>query len=250
VKHQSDADETISDASSPWHDWYREYEAQWNAKLQPMLDKWPAHADAIRKYSRPTFVPAPAVVERFQAALEGDVKWLIGALRDERRKWFVADVAKAAGFLPNALFEPMLRASVEEPDKSFNRRFIKPCLRVYGLRRVNEYFMAVLESGDDFHKAGAVCALYWAGVGKEDEAHRDLIERKRKLFLETFVSNPNPDVRRLLMPSLCLDERAYPDTHKDLVARAIQIGREHPDDEVRQGVEVHLHEIRNPIDWA
>jgi hypothetical protein len=33
---------------------------------------------------------------------------------------------------------------------------------MYSVRRVNEYLLAVLESGDDFHKAGAVSALYWA----------------------------------------------------------------------------------------
>jgi hypothetical protein len=141
-------------------------------------------------------------------------------------------------------------------------------MRVFGPRRVNEYLLGVLESGDDFHKAGAVSALYWAQVSvsyrltypttsplqlrPEDadqeslavyEALSDLRERKRKLFLETFVSNPNLDVRRNLIASLDLDESAYPDTHKHLVARALQIAREHPDDYIRHRVEIQLGEV-------
>jgi hypothetical protein len=43
----------------------------------------------------------PAAVERLQVASEGDVQGLIGALRDERRKWFVADIAARVRFPPN-----------------------------------------------------------------------------------------------------------------------------------------------------
>jgi len=158
------ADETVSATSSPWHEWYREYETRWTAKVQPILDRFPDRADVIRKHLKPTLVPLPAAVERLQAASESDVQWLIGAFRDERRTWFVDDIAARARFLPGALFEPMLRASVEEVNPSFNRRFVEPCMRVFGPRRVNQYLLAVLESGDDFHKAGAVCALCWANV--------------------------------------------------------------------------------------
>jgi hypothetical protein len=56
------------------------------------------------------------------------------------------------------------------------------------------------------------------------------------------VSNTNLDVRRALIPSLDLDENAYPDIYKHLVARAIQIAREHPDDYVRHRVAVQLGE--------
>src|SRR4051812_36341666 len=127
---------------------------------------------------------------------------------------------------------------------------------------------------DDFHKAGAVCALYWANVGvsyrithpitspllmrREDadqkslsayEALTDVWERKRKLFLETFVSNSNLDVRRTLIGNLNLDESAYPDSHKRLVARAIQIARDHPDEYIRHRVQIQLGEthVMHPL---
>jgi hypothetical protein len=272
VHDRPDADETMSSSSSLWHVWYREYETRWNAKVQPILDRFPDRAALIREHLKPTLVPLPAAVERLQVASEDDAKWLIGALRDERRKWFVADIAARVRCLPDALFEPLLRASVEELSPSFNRRFVEPCMRVFGPRRVNEYLLAVLESGDDFHKAGAVSALYWAAVRvsyrlmhpmtsplqlrSEDadpesqalyDSLRDLDERKRKLFLETFVANPNLDVRRNVIASLELDESAYPDTHKHLVSRAIQIAREHPDQYIRDRVEIQLGEVKGAL---
>ena len=263
------ADESIS-SPSLWHVWYREYETRWNAKVQPILDRFPERADVIREHLKPTLVPLPAAVERLQVASEDDVQWLIGALRDGRRKWFVADIVARVTSLPHALFEPLLRASVEELSPSFNRRFVEPCMRAFGPRRVNEYLLAVLESGDDFHKAGAVNALYWAEarvsyrltypvtapLRSEDadqdslaayEALRDLWERKRKLFLETFVANPNLDVRRNVIASLELDESAYPETHKHLVSRAIQIAREHPDEYIQHRVEIQLGEVKGAL---
>jgi hypothetical protein len=88
VNERPDADETMSSSSSLWHVWYREYETRWDAKVQAILDRFPDRADVIREHLKPTLVPLPAAVERFEVALEADVQWLTGALRDERRKWF------------------------------------------------------------------------------------------------------------------------------------------------------------------
>src|SRR4051812_32721692 len=104
----------MSDASTRWDGWYREYETRWTAALQTIIGRRPESADVIRQHLKPSLVPLPAAVERFQAASEPDVRWLAAALRDEPRKWFVADVAGRAKSLPDALFEPMLRAAVEE----------------------------------------------------------------------------------------------------------------------------------------
>ena len=56
------------------------------------------------------------------------------------------------------------------------------------------------------------------------------------------MSNPTLEVRRTLIGNLHLDESAYPDTHKRLVARAIQIARDHPDEYSRHRVQVQLGE--------
>jgi hypothetical protein len=167
LKDEPEAGEAPSAGSSGWDVWCREYEAQFSAWVESRVAGRPdkeSLADMICKVIKPSGEPASAAVERLQAASQSDLKWLVGALCDERRKWFVADLARRAQFLPDNMCEPLLRASVEELSPEFNRRFVEPCKRVFGARRVNEYLLAVLESGDDFHKAGAVCALYWAGV--------------------------------------------------------------------------------------
>jgi len=274
VNGQSDFDETHSQGANDWDDWWREYETRFAAEeqrrldeLRPLLDRFPAQVHLMLTSFKPSFEPTPAAVERLQQASRNDLEWLLRALPDEQRKWFVADVARRAEFLPNEICEPMLDAAIDELDPSLNRRFVEPCTRAFGPRRVNEYLLAVLESGDDHHKTGAVSALYWArvlisyavsspagsrGQLKPEDAYQeslaaylalsDLWERKRKLFLETFVSNESLDLRRNLIPSLNLDLGAYPDSHKPLVVRAINIARNHPDDYIRHRLQVQLGE--------
>ena len=271
---QPDTDKTHSQGSNGWDDWWREYETRFAAeeqgrrdRLQPLRDRFPAHVHLMLTSVKPSFEPTPAAVERLQGASRNDLDWLLKALADERRKWFVADVARRAELLPDEICEPMLDAAVDELDGSFSRRFVEPCTRVFGPRRVNEYLLAVLESGGDDHKTGAVSALYWAQMLisyrvsspagsplklKPEDADReslaahqalsDVWQRKRKLFLETFVWNENLDLRRNLIPSLNLDVGVYPDSHKPLVARAIDIARKHPDGYIRHRLQVQLGE--------
>lgn len=243
-------------ASSHWNQWYREYRARHVERLQPALERFPERTGEIERLFKPYFKPLAQAVEQFEAAKAEDVQWLTAALQDDAQKWFVADLAANAAVIPDDLCTSMLDAAVEELDPSFDRRFVEPCMRVFGARRVNEYLLEVLELGDDFKKAGAVCALYWAHVsivyeikGRsissltiEDatpdslaayQALSDIWHRKKNLFLETFVFNTDVDVRRVLFGRLDLDENAYEDTHKPLVRRAIEIARSHPDEYIR-----------------
>jgi hypothetical protein len=133
-------------------------------------------------------------------------------------------------------------------------------VKTFGYRRVNEALLEVVESGSDFQKAGAVNASYWAQVGLSFlgnvpaytpeyaipesraayEALADIRDRRRRLFLETFVNNPNLDVRRSLIPKLDLAPAHYPESHRALVAQAIAIARGHTDAYIRHRVEIQL----------
>jgi hypothetical protein len=189
-----------------------------------------------------------------------DIAWLVAAVTDAQRKWFVAFVCTLTPTLPDTLFAPLLQAAIYERNPSFNRWFVEPCIRAFGHRRVITALLDVVETGSDFEKVGAVNALYWASIplvfkgtapsfDKEHatpesreayDALADLWLRKRCLFLQTFVSNPNMHVRRSLIPSLVLNPTAYPDTLQPLVDEAIQIARMHPDDYICHRVEVQL----------
>jgi hypothetical protein len=193
-----------------------------------------------------------------------DIQWFIQALEDEQRKWFVAFIVKkAAGGLPKrlkrVLLSPLIRAAVYERNPSLNRYFVEPCVAVFGYRQVIEALLDLVEQGSNFEKAGAVNALYWAGprlsfinapkytleyATPESraayEALADLQLRKRCLFLREFVSNPNLDVRRSIIPHLVLNPSCYADELKLLVLEAIEIARTHSDDYIRHRVEVQL----------
>jgi len=173
-----------------------------------------------------------------------DARWLTEALQDDERKWFVADLAHRCESLAELFFIPMLEAAIEEVNPSSNRRFVEPCMHFFGPSRVNEYLLSVVETGTDFRKAGAVSALYWArGFSYEYpgskpfaamEMSEDDRKQRRTVLLETFVANPNLDVRRCIIPHLNLDPTHYPESHRPLVAKAIEIARASADDYIRQ----------------
>jgi hypothetical protein len=194
-----------------------------------------------------------------------DIQWLIQALEDEQRQWFVAFIVKkASGGLPKrlkrVLFSPLIRAAVYERNPSLNRYFVEPCVAVFGYRQVNEALLDLVEQGSNFEKAGAVNALYWARFRfsfiksapeytleyatpeskAAYEALADIRLRKQCLFLREFVSNPNLDVRRSIISNLVLNPSCYADELKPLVLNAIEIARVHSDDYIRHRVEVQL----------
>ena len=95
-----------------------------------------------------------------------DIRSMMAALADDKRKWLVAEAAaRSEGKLAQPFLKPMLDAAINEVNPSYNRSFIDPCLRAFGIRPVNDYLLTVLQTGTDFRKAGAANALYWAQMG-------------------------------------------------------------------------------------
>lgn len=167
-----------------------------------------------------------------------DIQWLIQALEDEQRKWFVAFIVKkATGGLPKrlkrVLFSPLIRAAVYERNPSLNRYFVEPCVDVFGREEVYEALLDLVEQGSNFEKAGAVNALYWVGSAGSTR-------KSAPIFLTEFVNNSNLDVRRSIIPRLTLDPSHYADELKPLVLEAIEIAKNHSDDYIRHRVEVQL----------
>ncbi|MEM1055511.1 MAG: hypothetical protein AAGI52_08280 [Bacteroidota bacterium] len=96
-----------------------------------LYDSWHRAPDgesrhaAIQNAQRAVAVPSP---ERWD--------WLCAALEDSERRRFVARVFHCQP-VPNALFEPMLRAVLEE-DASSCRSFLHPLIGTFGLEAVRE----------------------------------------------------------------------------------------------------------------
>lgn len=180
-------------------------------------------------------------------------------LRDDDRKWLLAEVFSTAP-VPKRIFSAFIRAAICESNPSLNKYFVKPCIASYGHRKVNEALLEFVENGTAFEIAGAVAALYWANMSIQFSGNvpeytleyatadsrkaylelNDVWDRKRRLYLQIFVTNEDLQVRRQIIPSLALKESAYPDDLKPLVAQAIDIARQHSDDYIRHRVEVQL----------
>jgi hypothetical protein len=236
--------------STPWDELYEEY---LNALPRSRIDPLPL----VR--SDPLTVSHAASLEDPSPE---DVRWLTRALVLPQHKWFVVGLLQAAPSLAEALFGPAMDAGIAELNPSLNRYFIEPCVRAFGVRRVNEYLLDLLETGTDSQKAGAVNALYWAQVPLEfpgntpdygddrrsvesrraNEELGDVWKRARTLYLRTFVSDADVDVRRSLIARLTLDDTAYDPADRPLVPEAIRIARAHWDPYIRHRLAVQLGE--------
>ena len=188
-----------------------------------------------------------------------DYDWLIQSLKDDKRKWFVAEIFSNYP-VPKRLFEPLLQAAIHETNPSMNRYLVEPCISSYGHRRVNEYLLDVVEGGNDDDIAGAVAALYWANMSlsfntdaseftlkyaspESREAYlalADVWERKRTTYLRVFLQNEAVRVRQQIIPSLNLDESTYPEEMRPLLRQAIEVAHAHSDEYIRHRVEVQL----------
>ncbi|PHQ34793.1 hypothetical protein [Rhodopirellula bahusiensis] len=222
-----------------------------------MTAKWTELANQFASEKKTEVVKVARRI--LQSPDASDWQWLSESLTDNHRKWFVAAIFRGYP-VPKRLFEPFLQAAVSEPNPSLNQQFVEPCVKSYGHRSVNEYLLEVVESGDNSNIAGAVASLYWAKMqisfsGKvaaytlehaTPESRRafellnDVWERKRATFLRVFVSNANLDVRRQIIPSLKLEENAYPESLKPLVQQAIDIAKNHSDEYIRHRLDVQL----------
>lgn len=222
-----------------------------------MKAKWQHLAEQFRAGERQEAVQAARHI--LETPSDADWRWLIDSLKDERHKWFVAAIFNGYP-VPKRLFVPFLNAAILEENPSFNRQFVEPCVKSFGHRAVNEFFLNFVEGDDDFEIAGAVAALYWANMpicfaGNVPKhtiqyatpesrdaflALDDVWQRKRETFLRVFVENKDVTVRRQIIPSLSVDESAYPDELKPLVQRAVEIARNHTDEFIRHRVEVQL----------
>jgi hypothetical protein len=169
---------------------------------------------------------------------------------DRERKWFVFSIFDLRS-VPEWLFSSMLLAGVFEPNPSLNRRFIEPCVRSFGARRVLEELLRHLETGTDIEKAGAASALYWVNANPKKEELGDVHQRIRCQLLREFIDNADIEVRRNIIPGLDLEPKLYPEEYRALVPIAVEIARsapDHPDEYIRHRVEIQLRSHGSALD--
>lgn len=99
---------------------------------------------------------------QFKCFRETDIEILKGFLRDDDKKWFVADLLDHLQEFPRDLLRPMLYAAVHESDPSFNNEFIKPCRRVFDYVDIQKILLDIFQNGSKDEKIGVLKTLYWA----------------------------------------------------------------------------------------
>lgn len=178
------------------------------------------------------------------------LKWMAANLADEERKLFIAALHVEANAMPEELYEPMMRAAVYEPNPMAVQAFVEPCVKAFGVARVMQTLIDYLEKGTDYEKTGAVNALHWASERKSTTAsgrHKPidpkvmgLVDYKRALYLQTFIKNPDLDLRRAIITNLDLDNFGASGAITEQIEKVVKIARMHPDEYIKHRVEVQL----------
>lgn len=89
-----------------------------------------------------------------------DELFLTELLRDELLKWFVPKVLDVVKHFSEPFMNELLETAIRTSDPSFNREFINPCLRVFGLKAY-DYLLARFEKSNKEEKKGILRAFYW-----------------------------------------------------------------------------------------
>jgi len=239
-----------------WEDYYQEYEATLRSG-KDLRDgrRFPEYEASIR-HRQQIVRDARKLLSR---AYRDEDAWVATALREPRKKWFVAQVFR--GNVPRRFFAAMIRAAVYESNPSANRYFVEPCVHSFGPRPVYDALLRYLREGADTEKSGANNALYWVrspltwlpgapNVRWEsatpeskatDLALEDIRAEIRDTQLREFVANEDVGVRRSLIPPLRLSTPTeYPAELRPLALKAIEIARNHPDEYIRHRLDIQL----------
>lgn len=95
---------------------------------------------------------------------EKDVRILVDILDATahwNEKFFVADLLYLYPDFPEALVDPMLKCAVTYADPSFDRIFLRPCLKRNGVQAVVNKLVNVLDKGTVVERMGVTQLAYW-----------------------------------------------------------------------------------------
>jgi len=138
----------------------------------------------------------------------------------------------------------MLTAAIDEPNPSFNRRFVEPCVHAYGAPVVRERLRRVVETGSDREVAGAARAYYWTFAVRPQPSPRTRADWlvDQEVFLRAFLRTESLDARRSLLPRIELAKLAGEPELEELAQQVISLARASHDEYLVRRVAVQLGE--------
>ena len=87
--------------------------------------------------------------------------WFTAALAHDEKKWFVAKLLEKVNPVPKALFDDLVFAALLEDDPSFNKWFIAPCVRSFGVEQVKSRIMTFAPHPQVIENEGVNKVMYW-----------------------------------------------------------------------------------------
>ena len=99
---------------------------------------------------------------------------------DMKDKYFVADILYLYDNFSVDLFEPLINTAINFRDPSFNRVFLRPCIRVFGVKAVADLLADKFSKGDIAQKTSISTLLYWLHPqenGNADKLHEAILKR-------------------------------------------------------------------------
>jgi hypothetical protein len=87
--------------------------------------------------------------------------WFTAALTHPDKKWFVVKLLEKVNPVPKALFDDLVLAALTEYDPSFNKWFIEPCVKSFGIERVKLKVMTFATHPQVIENEGVNKVMYW-----------------------------------------------------------------------------------------
>jgi len=87
--------------------------------------------------------------------------WFTAALVHPKKKWFVVKLLEKVNPLPKAIYNDLVFASLIEHDPSFNKWFIAPCVKSFGVESVKAKIMALASHPQVVENEGVNKVMYW-----------------------------------------------------------------------------------------
>lgn len=89
------------------------------------------------------------------------LSWFTAALVHDDKKWFVAKLLEKVNPVPKALFDDLVLAALMERDPSFNKWFIAPCVKSFGIEQVKSKIMIFAPHPQVIENEGVNKVMYW-----------------------------------------------------------------------------------------
>lgn len=87
--------------------------------------------------------------------------WFTAALIHNDKKWFVVKLLEKINPVPKALFDDLVFAALSEHDPSFNKWFIAPCVKSFGVEQVKSKIMTFATHPQVVENEGVNKVMYW-----------------------------------------------------------------------------------------